>query len=254
MTAGMAALFACTRTAEEDVKDLLPAEDLTSIEAYFAESPEVKTSYDIGSEGATFSWSDGDNIDVSVYNASDEISSYVVFKRADAGSENTTVEDTNNATSFTDGQDGNRTFKSLGAKYVMDKWAFYPSRVDEAAQSGGYAPDWCIEDGKLYMELPSSVTPPAGNPLAVVPMVGKKDGSGKYAFTQLTGVLAFTIDGLPDGADFISLTHEDVALTGSFEVTETERGAVIEYGKVVAGDDAGLTLHFSGAGTKATFY
>ena len=253
MTLGMAALFACTRTVEEDIQDPVPPKALTSIEAYFAEAPAVKTSYDVGVDGATFSWSNGDNIDVSVYNSAKDIRSYIVFKRVDAGSEDTSVEDTNNATTFTDGQDGNRTFKSLSG-YVLDKWAFYPSRIDQTAQAGAYAPDWAVMDGKLYMDLPSSITPPMTNPLAVVPMVGKKDGEGKYAFTQLTGVLAFHITGLPDGADFISLTHPDVALSGSFEVTETERGAVVEYDKVVSKDDAGLTLHFADLGNEATFY
>ncbi len=249
---GCVAVFAaCSHTMEEDFQDPKDGR-FTTIQAYFGEAPIVKTTYDISASGAAFSWEDGDNIDVSVYNSAKDIRSYIVFTRM-ASEDPTTVQD-NQDKVFKDGQNGNRTFASLGTGYVLDQYAFYPSRLDPDAQAGEYAPDWAVIGGKLVMDLPSDITPPSGNPLAVVPMVGKKDGSGKYAFTQLTSVLAFHITGLPDDADFISLTHPDVALAGAFEVTETERGAVVEYDKVVTKAENGLTMRFSSLGNEATFY
>ena len=249
LAAAVATIAACSHTMEEDVPDTGNNTKYTTIQAYFGETPEVKTSYD---QSGAFSWENGDNIDVAVYNSAKGIRSYIVFTRMDS-EDPTTVQD-GDARVFKDGQNGNRTFSSLGSGYVLDQYAFYPSHLDPSAQEGEYAPDWSVIGGKLVMDLPSDYTPPSGNPLAVVPMVGKKDGSGKYAFTQLTGVLAFHITGLPDDADFISLSHPDVALAGSFEVTETERGAVVEYGKAVAKAEEGLTLRFQNLGNEATFY
>lgn len=215
---------------------------------------DTKTAYTIdeGLKKAIFSWAADDQIDGLIRMGTGSTAYYtgVRFVAQGAGTES----------EFLDGQlSGDRTVAELlaeDANAVFSDWAFYPSKKNAAFVNGDYRIDWSVSasNSKLTLDLPANLTPPMGNPLTVVPMMGHKNASDVYAFTPLTAVLAVPVDNLPDNANFIRVTSADAALAGSFTF---DLGGTPSQDNVTYKNDAGMTIHFSGlsgaTGTK-TFY
>lgn len=244
----LATVLSCDKVQEADTPDVVPPakpEEITTIEAYIVPEDEqvTKTNYEIAGGTASFKWLEGDNIDVAVSNTDKGTVSSIVF----------TLTDVENCL-FKDGQiQGYPAFAQLSGCTLSD-WAFYPSRISPEAQEYGFAPDWTYEGGIFTIDLPSEITPPSSKPMAVVPLSGKRTGEGKYAFTQMTGVLAVPVSGLSGSEDFISLTSEGAALSGSFTINTSGAVAVVEQSGVQTKNDAGLTLKFNGLSGDRIFY
>lgn len=240
-----AAILSCVKTAEEETQAEVypPATEITSIEAYIRQDSDsaTKTEYTIGADKAAFAWVADDHIDVVAEKSG--VSTSVVFTLTDK-----------DANLFKDGQVSGAAALSQLSGYTLGDWAFYPSRVSEDAQAGGYALDWSCSSGVYTVDLPTSITPSMSNPLAVIPLAGKIDADGKYAFTQMAGALAVTVNNLPEEVDYISVTHPDAALAGSFTVDMSGTAAQINLADVQAKADEGVTLHFSGLSGTQTFY
>lgn len=244
--------LSCAKTVEEEApqEEPLPQKErvYTGLEAYIVADADAdtRTGYNIDEPNlqAKFYWVDGDHIDAIV--TKDALRSSVVFTK-----QTDTPEHTNY---FLDGQlDGQPTLDEM-AGYSLEDWAFYPSRMSPEAQDGGYAADWSYSAGSYKLDLPANVTPLSYNPLAVVPMVGKKDGEGKYAFSQMTGVFAVPVTNLPAEADYITIHSETAALAGLFTLTETANGMYVAARAATADVEKTLTLHFSGMEGDYTFY
>lgn len=234
------ALFSCEKTREVEAPETLPEvkpEDMVSIEAYIQKEDATKTTYGYDEVGHkyTFSWVEDDNIDVAVYNSVKDIASSVVF---------TLVDKENNI--FQDGHVTDAPALSQMSGFALMDRAFYPSRVSPEAKEYGFAPDWSYSSGTYTIDLSTSINVPPTKPMAVVPLAGKRDGEGKYAFTQMTGVLAIPVKNLPLECDFLSVTHPDVALAGYFTIDTSTDVAEVKAADVLTKDEAGVTLHFSG--------
>lgn len=246
--ASLAIASACTQQ-EMDQPDPTPAYPSTSILARI-DNGETKTAYTIdeGQKKAIFSWANADQIDGIIRMGSGS-SAYYTGVRFVSQSAGTDAE-------FLDGQiSGDRTVAELKAQdpdAVFTDWALYPSAKSTEALEGGYKLNWTISGSSITADLPSQMVPPAGNPLAVVPLIGRKDAGGVYVFTPLTAVLAVPVENLPDDADFIRLTSADAALSGGF--TFALDGGAISQSNVSSANTAGMTLHFSNLAGNQTFY
>lgn len=243
-----ALVLSCAKNVEEEAPEVQPTVEISSLEAYIVpEADDSKTSYAIGAEKAVFNWLEGDDIDATisaVINKETVISSVPFTKMP--GDDNR----------FQDGGiEGEAMLSSkIAAGYSLADYAFYPSRVSPEALQGQYKADWSYEGGQYVLEMPSDIYPPMENPLAVVPMAGKRDGEGKYAFKHLTGVLAIPISNLPEGANFITINSDKVALSGNFTLNMEGTPYVPMDETETARNTNGLTIHFSGLSGDQTFY
>ena len=218
----------------------------TSIYAYFP-SMEVRSTLD--SATGSFAWKAGDEIDVA----------------ASLG------RDTWQGRRFVTTEEGNEVRFLLANEEETDSlalgnWAFYPSRTSEVAQDGGYNLQWDIrpnyypEDLERYpgetelitVDIPPVMALPAENPTRVLPLLGRREADLRYCFTPMTALLGVPVTGLPDGADFVTLTSATAALSGSFHL-DTVTGAITQESTLSANPE-GLTLTYSDLGDGATFW
>lgn len=243
--------FSCAKSVEEEAPEEQrpqPSGDFASVEAYIVQptkAGETKTNYTLEGNQAIFHWVDNlDHIDVTVTKGT-TLSSVAFTKMPDEG---------DNINFFRDGQiSGQATMDDMDG-YVLSDWAFYPSRVSPEAQDGDFKADWSYEGGDFKLDLPVSMRFPMQKPLAVVPMLGKRDADGKYAFDQMTGVLAVPVNNLPDDADFISITSEGMALAGCFTLMEAGGVKYIAARAPQSDAEKTLTLRFSGLSGNQVFY
>lgn len=217
----------------------------SSVRAYFP-SMDVRSSFNPAS--GTFSWMAGDEIDV--------VASLGV--------------DTWQGRRYVTTEDGQDVRFLLADKEETDSlalgnWAFYPSRTSEMAQDGGYNLQWDIrpnhypEDLERYpgetelitVDLPAVMALPVKIPSRVLPLLGRRQTDLSYCFTAMTGLLGVPVTGLPDGADFVTLSG-NAALSGSFHL-DPEVGAITQE-SALSVNPAGQTLTFSGLGDEATFW
>ncbi|MBP5689666.1 MAG: exo-alpha-sialidase [Bacteroidales bacterium] len=264
----LAALVAAACSVKEtpvDTPETTPEEGstattTTSINAVI-DNGDTKTAYTVDETNgkAYFSWKDNDEIDV-VVKTGDNYSG-VRFVNATGGTEAT----------FSDGNEsGELTVSGLRSgdpSAELSDWAFYPSRTSHEAQEGGYNLEWTIrksttadqttypgEDAIVTIDLPSKMNYLPANPMALVPLIGKKDTDGTYRFTPMTGVLGIKVANMPSEVDFVSIQSNDASLAGSFHVFHTANGGKITQGGILFTDNNGISLSFSGAGSSATFY
>lgn len=222
-------------------------EAVTTFEAYMEEP---KTSYTINGEGtrAVFAWAQGDEIDAAVVRGG--VYSPVRFVAQSSGVQ-TTFSDASSDPKVSDFQDA-----------VLTDIAFYPSRISDTAQQGGFNLEWSIRDNNdkttypdddvlITVDLPSEVTVPQGNPLSTVPMIGKRTAPDTYGFVPMTGVLAVPVRNMPDGIDYALLESEDAAISGSFHVIR-DGNYISQSSSLSAGHS--LKLNFSNVGEDYTFY
>ena len=216
----------------------------SSVRAYFP-STDVRSSFD----GSSFSWVAGDEIDV--------VASLGL--------------DTWQGRRFVTTEEGEDVKFLLANEEETDSlalgpWAFYPSRTSEMAQDGSYNLRWDIrpnfypEDLAKYpdetelitVDLPSVMPLPADNPSRVLPLLGKRQSDLSYCFGPMTALVGIPVTGLPEGADFVTLTSATAALSGSFHL-DTEAGTISQE-SVISADPDGLTLTYSDLGDGATFW
>ena len=218
----------------------------TSLYAYFP-STDVRSTLDPAT--GSFTWKAGDEIDVA----------------ASLG------RDTWQGRRFVTTEEGSEVRFLLANEEETDSlalgnWAFYPSRTSEVAQDGGYNLLWDIrpnfypEDLERYpdetqlitIDLPSVMALPEENPTRVLPLLGRREADLRYRFTPMTALLGVPVTDLPDDADFVTLSSETAALSGSFHLNTTV--GTISQVDALSANPEGLTLTYSNLGDAATFW
>lgn len=254
----------CSIVEIDTVNNETPEREVTCLTASIENEMPTKTGFEVDDENniARFRWVDGDQIDVAV-KLQDGVYSGVHFVAPTGGS--TQVD-------FMDAQvAGETSVADLRADYPsaeMWDWAFYPSRSNTDAQDDGYGIEWDIrpnhydadlaaypgEDELLTVTIPSVMTPPVANQLAVVPLLGKKSSGSTYHFSPMTGVLALTVNGLTAEMDFLTVTSSTAWLSGSFHVNRPDGlPGYIDQSSVVSGSHS-VTIKFSGIEGTGKFY
>lgn len=248
-----AILLACacsTKELETEIETPQEADAVhTELSAIIDNDADTKTEYSIDevNKKARFAWAAGDGIDVVVnYNG---VYTPVRFITQSAGTEVT----------FQDGTvAGDETLAGLLAKdsgATLSNWAFYPSLSDDAALNAGYGIDWSIKktggEEILSVDVPSELVLPTGNPLSIVPLLGRQSGASTYIFKPMMSVLAVPVTNLPYEADFASISCDGAAISGYFQIPESAT-AITQADAVTA--QHSLTLNFSGLCDDVTFY
>ena len=164
------------------------------ISAYSADQ-DTKTAY----EGEkTFSWVQGDNVSLMVVNDETGIPDVITLTAKSTG-----------ATTELEG--------TMVEGYSPGKFAFYPKNTGNEYYSSDLGKVVDEENKVLNLRLWGTITPDLSNPLSSVPLIGKRDDSGNYAFKTATGILKLTIENIPGDTYFVCLDHsESVALNGNF--------------------------------------
>lgn len=238
-----ACAFSCTNMQEVEIEI---GSAVTTITAYM-DDESTKTGYVIDEDAhvARFNWLEGDQIDVAVVMGN----SYtpVRFLAKEAGTKVPFKEAA---------EDGEATLESLqiaNPSAQLASLAYYPSRGDAAAQDNRTLAEWELRpkggDIEAIVTIPPVLNVNNANPLAVVPMIGTKTEGNEYAFKPATSVIAIPVKNITTDMDFISISHETAALSGSFSYSD---GIVQE--KALSGAGHSLTLSFSGLDGNYTFY
>ena len=201
-------LFSCSKE-QEIVNDGENQEGtaLNTIEAYIVEGTDSKTAYD--SEGK-FTWSNPDKITMVVYNSG-----------SPTPSKKGTIDKYTYDTSNVDGR-----YATFSGSAFDDEWkeagiALYPnykaSSYNCLTQGGTYDVDNKIEH--FTVSLNQEIRPNLATPLDLVPLIGRKDGSGYYQFSTATGILKVTIKNIPSAARYVVLrSNNDYVMCGTFSL------------------------------------
>ena len=167
------------------------------IRAYAA--PETKTAYE---NEKTFSWLEGDNVSLMVVNDETGVPD-VIRLTAKSSGPSTELEGT------------------MVAGYSPADYAFYPKDTGDQYYSCDLGKVVDEENKVMNLRLWGTITPDLSNPMAAIPMIGKRDAEGNYAFKTATGIIKLTIENIPGDTYFVCLNHtESVALNGNFSFGE----------------------------------
>ncbi len=264
---GLMAMIAIGCTAQEEELQQAPEavqREVTRLTGTIDEEMVTKTGFVVDDENsvAHFAWVDGEQIDVAVKIGTNSYTG-VHFVAPAGGS--TEVE-------FLDAQvSGEETVASIREKFPaaeMSDWAFYPSRSNTSAQEGCFGIEWDIranfydedlaaypgEEEILTVTMPSEMSPSKDNMLEALPLLGIRSTGTKYRFSPLTGVLAFTVNGLTSDMDILTLSSESAWLSGSFHVVRPSgEPAYVDQSSVVAGSHS-VSIRFSGIEGTGRFY
>ncbi len=181
------ALFiSCSKESDTAEAPKIVATHPVTISASSGES--VKTAY---ADGKTFSWIAGDQISVQTKNEEGN-SLFATFSTSASGPSvdfNGEVQD----------------------DYSPEGYAIYP-----AALSPGFSEKF---EGVLTVTLPQSYDIRGlDDPLSILPMIAKNDGSGQYAFQHATAILKFNFVNIPEGATELYVMANQQALSGAYYI------------------------------------
>ena len=239
----IASAFSCTNVREVEVE---VGSAVTTISAYMDEAS-TKTGYVIDEQNhvARFNWLESDQIDVAVKMGD----SYtpVRFLAKEAGFKASFKE------AAGDGEPTLASLRAVNPAAELGDMAYYPSRGDAAAQDNGTWMEWEVlpsgNDIDAILTIPSVLNANMGNPLSTIPLLGWRDPEGEYCFKPATAVLAIPVKNITPEMDFISISHETAALSGSFS-----EHAGITQDAVLSGAGHSLKLVFSGLDGDCTFF
>ena len=190
------AAVACVKEADNAAPEVVKGTPIT-VRAYVA--PETKTAY----EGEkTFSWVEGDNVSLMVVNDETGVPDVISLTAASTGATTDLVG------TMVDG-------------YSPADYAFYPKDTGDSYYSSDLGPVVDAENKVMNLRMWGTITPDLANPMASIPLIGKRDADGNYAFKTATGILKITVENIPADAYFLQLDHtEAVALNGNFSFGE----------------------------------
>lgn len=190
------AAVACVKEADNAAPEVVKGTPIT-IRAYVA--PETKTAY----EGEkTFSWVEGDNVSLMVVNDETGVPDVIRLTASSSGATTDLVG------TMVDG-------------YSPADYAFYPKDTGDSYYSSDLGPVVDAENKVMNLRMWGTITPDLANPMASIPLIGKRDADGNYAFKTATGILKITVENIPADAYFLQLDHtEAVALNGNFSFGE----------------------------------
>lgn len=202
-------LFSSCAKEVNDTNEIIPeivTESLQTVNAVYVDD-DTKTAYD---EYGTFSWVDGDKITMVVYNDG----SVEPAKRGN-------VDRYPYATSAVDGRYATFSGSTISSPWVEAGLALYPnnnvSTYNCLAEAGTYDID--LDQEHFQVKLNQEIRPNLASPLAVVPLIGRKDGAGQYQFQTATGILKVTINNIPSSARYVVLrSNSDYRMSGTFSL------------------------------------
>ena len=258
----MAMIAASCEVQEQD--SLLTEEpqfEVTTLTASVSNEFATKTNFQIDGDVARFRWDDNDQIDVAVSIGNSKYTG-VHFVSTDPGDVNVEFKDSQVSKEA--------TYASVRAEFplaAISDWAFYPSRNNPDALSGGYELEWDIrpnyydsdkakytEDEIITVTIPSQITAPALNPMSVVPLMGKKGEGDSFHFSPITGVFGITLNNLTAEVDYLTISSESAWLSGSFKVNRPDGNpAYIDQESVVSGNHS-ITFKIPAIEGTGTFY
>lgn len=193
-----------------------------------ANTPAVKSNYDLDENTGTFYWTGVEKIGILNYYSSPQF-------WEDEFTSTTSADNKETALAFS----GTPSYEGA---YLTD-YAFYPI-WDSGTQTGI---GWSSNPFKLY--IPENQVYNAEAPLKdVVPMIAKKDGEGNYAFKPVTAIIEVNVKNLPADARKITLSSTETALSGYYLLTSTPANYAgnIDY---VIGNGLTVTIAKNGGNT-----
>lgn len=157
-------------------------------------SEETKTAY---ADEKTFSWTAGDHLSLMVTN--NETGQPDVIRMV-------TDESGTSVTFYGDLPDG----------WTPADFAFYPKDTGDSNFSSDLG-KVVTDAGEMHLRTWGTITPDLSNPMASIPLIGKKQNDGSFAFKTATGILRFTVENIPADTYFFRLdAPEGTALNGNF--------------------------------------
>lgn len=217
----------CNKVAEPEalVPEVTPGKHLVTIKASIA--PGTRTSY---ADDKTFSWKEGDVIQVMTLSADESYLQMVEF----------TAESTGTTTTFTgEVEDG----------YTLYGNAFYTAFNSYVAFGGD-------GDSNIYLNFPSFTyidgdsetyyTAESANPLSNLPLLGfKGETDDTYVFQTAAGAVKFTFENIPEGAEYVAVEGSMNYLSGMFSFDETGVATMEGYRPGSYQDTQGNTRYYS---------
>ncbi len=168
---------------------------------------DVKTTYD-GEK--TFKWIEGDKI--GVYMTLGETSGIYQF----------TAESTGASVKFIHVLTDEEQSALGGGEPVYGTHAYYPYNGGDASITVGGT------DANPTVSLAGTITQPTTNPMSIIPMVGKNNGSNTYSFVAITGVLKMTISDMPELVQKVHLKANGQAFNGVFTLQEASSDLYVD--------------------------
>lgn len=206
----IAGIFLNSCTKEVDYKsttqynEVIDSQRVLSITSTFSD---VKTTYD-GEK--TFKWIEGDKI--GVYMTLGETSGIYQF----------TAESTGASVKFIHVLTDEEQSALGGGEPVYGTHAYYPYNGGDASITVGGT------DANPTVSLAGTITQPTTNPMSIIPMVGKNNGSGTYSFVAITGVLKMTISDMPELVQKVHLLANGQAFNGVFNLQEASSDLYVD--------------------------
>ncbi|MBQ9410310.1 MAG: hypothetical protein IJU21_01745, partial [Bacteroidales bacterium] len=184
--------------------------DAVTFKAVYNEAVGTKSAYDLAGSTYSFKWVTSDKVLAQTYNGATY--SGDLFTAVAGGSNTATFAGT------------------LADGYNLATYAFYPNDGTGALsyttnfsylnnEINPVAVNADVSAESATVVLAGTITENKAYPMAHIPMIGEKDGSGNYAFTACTGILKVTIADLPVATTQVRLDMPDNAtypLNGNF--------------------------------------
>lgn len=220
---GAALAFACNKAEIESGNDSVQTEEGSyTIQTEILNS---KTSYDADGK---FSWENSEKITVVVYN--DGTTDASKINKVDHWS-------FTNSTGA--GATASFTGTAISAPWHETGIALYPNvnatNKNCLKEAGAY-------DTGVLVNMQQEIQPNLSNPLAVVPLIGRKNSQGVYQFQTATGILKVTLENIPSDAYYVYLQDPssgfafaaDYSIGESCEIKEENAVSNINYKKTIA--------------------
>lgn len=191
------AFAACQREVEIPVNNTSTYK--VTITAGFDEA-DSKTAYD---EAGKFSWVEGDKVSMMVTNDETGVPDVITLTAESSGAVTTLTGD-------------------CPEGYTVADYAFYPKGTGNEYYSSDLGKVVDAENKVMNLRMWGTITPDPANPLASIPLIGKKDEKGFVQFKTATGILKITVSNIPADAYFLQLDIDDetTALNGNYSFGE----------------------------------
>ena len=193
--AALLTFAACNKEVEAPVDNATPATYKVTIKAVLDE--ETKTAYE---NEKAFSWVEGDKVALMVTKDDTGVPDIITLTAKSAGA----------VTEFEgDCPEG----------YTPADYAFYPKGTGNSSYSSDLGK--VVDGTTMNLRMWGTITPDLSNPMASIPLIGKKDADGYLRFKTATGILKVTVSNIPADAYFLQLDIANgTALNGNFSFGE----------------------------------
>lgn len=217
-------------TKETNIDNNNPETDIVSVQGIIntTDGFDIKTDYSIneGTKTATFSWLGKEKIGRLTYDgaATTQHKIYTSEETADIGDTQLT---------FTGAYDSQQT-----------EYAVYPSKD----ATNGAQIDWYSASTTIRLWIGENLKYDKDHPFeGIVPMLGKLDGTGKFIFNPITGILAVRVAYMPATATKVIISSNNKYISRGFRYSSSDVGYLNELEAIYTG---GLQLEQSYSGNR----